>query len=68
MDDHDDPATCRRAGMARDRLYRHAEGLSVADGFPSLTLQVQEILHRDPLGGHLFRFRGHRGNLLKTPT
>jgi hypothetical protein len=28
--------------MARDRLYRHAEGLS------SLALQVQEILHRDP--------------------
>jgi transposase len=23
-------------------------------GFPSLALQVQEILHRDPLGGHLF--------------
>jgi transposase len=25
-------------------------------GFPSLALQVQEILHRDPLGGHLFCF------------
>ncbi|MDI4232580.1 IS66 family insertion sequence element accessory protein TnpB [Bradyrhizobium sp. Arg237L] len=34
-------------------------------GFPSLTLQVQEILHRDPLSGHLFCFRGCRGNLLK---
>lgn len=34
-------------------------------GFPSLALQVQEILHRDPLGGHLFCFRGRRGNLLK---
>ncbi|MCK1676395.1 IS66 family insertion sequence element accessory protein TnpB [Bradyrhizobium sp. 150] len=34
-------------------------------GFPSLALQVQEILHRDPLGGHLFRFRGRRANLLK---
>jgi hypothetical protein len=32
-------------------------------GFPSLALQVQEILHRDPLGGHLFCFRGRRGNL-----
>ena len=34
-------------------------------GFPSLALQVQEILHRDPLSGHLFCFRGRRGNLLK---
>jgi transposase len=30
-------------------------------GFPSLALQVQEILHRDPLNGHLFCFRGRRG-------
>jgi transposase len=30
-------------------------------GFPSLALQVQEILHRDPLSGHLFCFRGRRG-------
>jgi hypothetical protein len=34
-------------------------------GFPSLALQVQEILHREPLSGHLFCFRGRRGNLLK---
>ena len=34
-------------------------------GFPSLALQVQEVLRRDPLGGHLFCFRGRRGNLLK---
>jgi transposase len=26
-------------------------------GFPSLALQVQEILHREPLSGHLFCFR-----------
>src|SRR6201989_2353849 len=34
-------------------------------GFASLSLQVQEVLHRDPLCGHLFCFRGRRGNLLK---
>lgn len=34
-------------------------------GFPSLALQVPEILHRDPLCGHLYCFRGRRGNLLK---
>ena len=34
-------------------------------GFPSLALQVQEVLRGDPLGGHLFCFRGRRGDLLK---
>ena len=34
-------------------------------GFPSLSLQVQEVLRRDPLSGHLFCFRGRRGDLLK---
>ncbi len=26
-------------------------------GFPGLALQVQEVLRRNPLGGHLFVFR-----------
>src|SRR5215213_1128987 len=34
-------------------------------GFPGLALQVQEVLRRDPLSGHLFVFRGRRGDLLK---
>src|SRR5919108_121703 len=34
-------------------------------GFASLALQVQEVLKRDPLSGHLFCFRGRRGDLLK---
>ena len=34
-------------------------------GFPSLALQVQEVLKHDPLGGHLFCFRGKRGDLVK---
>src|SRR2546423_13809970 len=34
-------------------------------GFASLSLQVQEILRRDPLSGQLFCFRGGRGDLLK---
>jgi transposase len=32
-------------------------------GFPSLALQVQEVLCHDPLSGHLFCFRGRRGDL-----
>ncbi|WP_346015483.1 IS66 family insertion sequence element accessory protein TnpB [Bradyrhizobium sp. 153] len=34
-------------------------------GIASLSLQVQEVLRRDPLSGHLFCFRGRRGDLLK---
>ena len=32
-------------------------------GFPSLALQVQEVLRKDPLSGHLFVFRGRRSEL-----
>lgn len=34
-------------------------------GFPGLSLLVQEVLKRDPVSGHLFVFRGRRGDLLK---
>ena len=34
-------------------------------GFDSLALLVQETLRRDPHGGHLFVFRGRRGDLIK---
>ena len=34
-------------------------------GFPGLALLVQETLKADPHGGHLFVFRGKRGNLVK---
>ena len=34
-------------------------------GWASLALQVQERLGQDPHGGHLFIFRGRRGDLVK---
>ena len=34
-------------------------------GFAGLALRVQEILKKDPLSGHIFCFRGKRGDLLK---
>jgi transposase len=34
-------------------------------GFDGLALQVQETLKRDPHCGHLFVFRGRRGDLIK---
>ena len=34
-------------------------------GFDGLSLMVQETLKRDPHDGHLFVFRGRRGDLIK---
>ena len=34
-------------------------------GFPGLSLVVKETLKRDPHSGHLFVFRGRRGDLIK---
>ena len=34
-------------------------------GYARLSLIVQETLRRDPSGGHLFVFRGRRGDLIK---
>jgi len=34
-------------------------------GFDGLAVLVQETLKRDPHGGHLFVFRGRRGDLVK---
>jgi transposase len=34
-------------------------------GMPGLALQVQEVLQRDPFGGHVFVFRGRRSDLIK---
>jgi transposase len=34
-------------------------------GFDGLALLVQEVLRRDPHCGHLFVFRGRRGDLIK---
>ena len=31
-------------------------------GMPGLALLVQEVLKRDPHGGHVFAFRGRRGD------
>jgi transposase len=34
-------------------------------GFDGFALHVQEVLNQDPHGGHLFVFRGRRGDLVK---
>lgn len=34
-------------------------------GMPGLSVLVQEVLEKDPFAGHLFVFRGRRGDLVK---
>jgi transposase len=34
-------------------------------GFDGLAAQVQQVLAADPFGGHVFVFRGRRGDLIK---
>lgn len=34
-------------------------------GFASLAAQIEATLHLDPFSGHLFVFRGRRGDLIK---
>ena len=45
------------------RVWLSTGHTDLRKGFASLSLQVQEVLRQDPLGGHLFCFRGRRGDL-----
>ena len=40
------------------RVWLATGSTDMRKGFASLSLQVQEVLRRDPLSGHLFCFRG----------
>ena len=66
----DRPGMLRKHVLDSLSLQPYLRGERLADvgtgaGFPGLALQVQEVLRRDPLGGHLFCFRGRRGDLMK---
>lgn len=47
------------------RVWLATGGTDMRKGFDGLSLQVQEVLQRDPHGGHIFVFRGRRGDLVK---
>ena len=47
------------------RVWLAAGHTDMRRGFDGLARQVQEVLHHDPFGGHLFVFRGRRGDLVK---
>lgn len=47
------------------RVYLAMGRTDMRKGFDGLALQVQEVLKKDPYSGHLFLFRGRRGDRLK---
>lgn len=47
------------------RVWLAAGATDMRRGFDGLARQVQQVLGQDPFGGHLFVFRGRRGDLIK---
>ena len=47
------------------RIYVACGATDMRKGFDSLSVMAQEVLKQDPFAGHLFAFRGRRGDLVK---
>ena len=47
------------------RVWQATGHTDMRRGFPGLALMVEETLKADPQSGHLFVFRGRRGDLIK---
>jgi transposase len=47
------------------RIYLALEPTDMRKGFDGLAAQVSHVLWHDPFSGHLFLFRGKRGDRLK---
>jgi transposase len=50
---------------AGTRVWLAAGHTDMRKGFNGLAVRIQEVLKRDPHCGHLFVFRGKRGDLIK---
>ncbi len=50
---------------AGTRIYLALEPTDMRKGLDGLAAQVSQVLRRDPFSGHLFLFRGKRGDRLK---
>jgi transposase len=59
------PVPARSASDGAIRVWLATGHTDMRKGFASLALLVQETLHQDPHAGHLFVFRGKRGDLVK---
>lgn len=47
------------------RVWLASGHTDMRKGFNGLAIRIQEVLQRDPHCGHLFVFRGKRGDLIK---
>jgi transposase len=47
------------------RIWLAAGITDMRRGFQGLSAQVQTVLEQEPYSGHVFVFRGHRGDLIK---
>jgi transposase len=47
------------------RIYLACGVTDMRKGLDSLNVMAQEVLRQDPFAGHLFAFRGRRGDLVK---
>lgn len=50
---------------ANTRVWLAAGVTDMRRGFSTLAAQAQSVLKQDPYSGHLFVFRGRRGDLIK---
>lgn len=50
---------------ANTRIWLAAGVTDMRKGFAALAAQAEAVLEQDPFAGHLFVFRGRRGDLLK---
>jgi len=47
------------------RVWLAAGVTDMRKGFDGLAMLIQSVLQRDPFSGHVFAFRGRRGDLMK---
>ena len=52
---------------AGTRIWLAAGVTDMRRGFQGLIAQVQTVLEQQPLSGHVFVFRGRRGDIVKVP-
>jgi len=50
---------------ANTRVWLAAGVTDMRKGFAALAAQAEAVLEQDPFAGHLFVFRGRRGDLVK---
>jgi transposase len=47
------------------KVFLACRPIDLRNGFDGLSAKIQTVLHQDPFCGHLFLFRGKRGDYLK---